>query len=148
MTNSASTRFDTGDVVETGRALDVAVTGKGYLTVQTPDGDEAYTRAGNIAVDSQGNLSVNGFPLLGENGPLTLPEYQKVEVSERGQISVIPPGGNAEVQVGTMKLVNPEMNQLQKRVTACCTGLVAAILMSTRLSHWHRSILKAVTCQP
>ncbi|SHO55669.1 flagellar basal-body rod protein FlgF [Vibrio quintilis] len=114
VTNSASTRFDTGDVVETGRALDVAVTGKGYLTVQTPDGDEAYTRAGNIAVDSQGNLSVNGFPLLGENGPLTLPEYQKVEVSERGQISVIPPGGNAEVQVGTMKLVNPEMNQLQK----------------------------------
>ncbi|MEI8632604.1 flagellar basal body rod protein FlgF [Vibrio sp. PP-XX7] len=114
ITNSASTRFDSGDVVETGRALDIAIMGEGYLTVQTPDGGEAYTRAGNIEVDPLGNLSINSFPLMGENGPITLPNYQKVEISERGQVSVIPPGGGAEVEVGTLKLVKPGDNELQK----------------------------------
>ena len=70
-TNSAMTRFDAGDIVKTGRPLDVAIMGDGYLTVQTPEGQEAYTRAGNIEVDTFGALYVNGFPLMGDNGPLT-----------------------------------------------------------------------------
>ncbi|NRF31283.1 flagellar basal-body rod protein FlgF [Vibrio coralliilyticus] len=114
VTNSASTRFDEGDIVKTGRALDVAVMGEGYLTVQTADGQEAYTRAGNIKVDPFGTLSINGFAVIGEGGPLVLPDYQKVEISERGRISVVPPGGGAELEVGTLKLVKPETNQLQK----------------------------------
>lgn len=114
VTNSASTRFDEGDIVKTGRSLDVAVMGDGYLTVQTADGQEAYTRAGNIKVDSFGALSINGFAVVGDGGPLILPDHQKVEISERGRISVIPPGGGAELEVGTLKLVKPEANQLQK----------------------------------
>ncbi|MDN3609441.1 flagellar basal body rod protein FlgF [Vibrio ostreicida] len=113
-TNSASTRFDEGDIVKTGRALDVAVMGEGYLTVQTADGQEAYTRAGNIKVDSFGALSINGFAVIGDGGPLTLPDYQSVDISERGLISVVPPGGGAEIEVGTLKRVNPQTNQLQK----------------------------------
>ncbi|KJY87066.1 MULTISPECIES: flagellar basal-body rod protein FlgF [Vibrio] len=115
VTNSASTRFDEGDIVKTGRALDVAVMGDGYLTVQTAEGQEAYTRAGNIKVDSFGALSVNGFAVVGEGGPLVLPDYQKVEISERGRISVVPPGGGAELEVGTLKLVKPETSQLEKQ---------------------------------
>ncbi|NAW57042.1 MULTISPECIES: flagellar basal body rod protein FlgF [unclassified Vibrio] len=113
-TNSAMTRFDAGDIVKTGRPLDVAIMGDGYLTVQTPEGQEAYTRAGNIEVDNFGALYVNGFPLMGDNGPLILPDYQKVEISERGQVSVIPPGGGAELEVGRLKLVKPPMEELQK----------------------------------
>ncbi|TOM88280.1 flagellar biosynthesis protein FlgF, partial [Vibrio parahaemolyticus] len=90
--NSASTRFDSGDVVKTGRALDVAVMGEGYLAVETPAGNEAYTRAGNIQIDTFGAMSINGFPVVGENGPLVVPDYQKIEISERGLVSVIPPG--------------------------------------------------------
>ncbi|WP_029800129.1 flagellar hook-basal body complex protein, partial [Vibrio parahaemolyticus] len=93
VTNSASTRFDSGDVVKTGRALDVAVMGEGYLAVETPAGNEAYTRAGNIQIDTFGAMSINGFPVVGENGPLVVPDYQKIEISERGLVSVIPPGG-------------------------------------------------------
>ncbi|MBN3575801.1 flagellar basal-body rod protein FlgF [Vibrio neptunius] len=115
VTNSASTRFDEGDIVKTGRALDVAVMGDGYLTVQTAEGQEAYTRAGNIKVDSFGALSINGFAVVGEGGPLVLPDYQKVEISERGRISVVPPGGGAELEVGTLKLVKPETSQLEKQ---------------------------------
>ncbi|MCW8346622.1 flagellar basal body rod protein FlgF [Vibrio sp. ZSDZ65] len=114
VTNSAATRFDAGDVVKTGRALDVAVMGDGFLTVQTPAGDEAYTRAGNIKVDELGAMSINGFAVIGNNGPMVLPDYQKVEISERGRVSIIPPGGNAEVEVGELKLVKPEPTQLQK----------------------------------
>ncbi|WP_136482829.1 flagellar basal-body rod protein FlgF [Vibrio sp. H11] len=118
VTNSAATRFDSGDVVKTGRALDVAIMGDGYLTVQTPDGGEAYTRAGNISVDVNGALTINGFAVIGENGPLVLPDFQKVEVSERGVISVMPPGGGAEIEVGTLKRVKPEPAQLQKESDA------------------------------
>ncbi|MDF2152587.1 flagellar basal-body rod protein FlgF [Vibrio sp. CAU 1672] len=114
VTNSASTRFDSGDLVKTGRPLDVAIMGDGYLAVETPGGGEAYTRAGNIQVDTFGAMSINGFPVLSENGPMLLPDYQKVEISERGRVSVIPPGGGAEIEVGTLKLVNPPINQLQK----------------------------------
>ncbi|MCQ9062740.1 MULTISPECIES: flagellar basal-body rod protein FlgF [Vibrio] len=114
VTNSASTRFDSGDIMKTGRPLDVAIMGEGYLAVETPAGNEAYTRAGNIQVDTFGAMTINGFPVLGENGPLVVPDYQKIEISERGQVSVIPPGGGAEIVAGTLKLVKPEMNQLQK----------------------------------
>ncbi|MBO0216987.1 flagellar hook-basal body complex protein, partial [Vibrio sp. Vb2880] len=81
VTNSASTRFDAGDIVKTGRPLDVAVMGEGYLSVETPAGNEAYTRAGNIQVDTFGALTINGFPVLGDNGPLVVPDYQKIEIS-------------------------------------------------------------------
>lgn len=114
VTNSAATRFDSGDIMKTGRPLDVAIMGEGYLTVETPIGNEAYTRAGNIKVDTFGAMSINGFPVVGENGPIVVPDFQKIEISERGRVSVIPPGGGAEVEVGTLKMVKPPINQLQK----------------------------------
>lgn len=122
VTNSAATRFDSGDIMKTGRPLDVAIMGEGYLTVETPIGNEAYTRAGNIKVDTFGAMSINGFPVVGENGPIVVPDFQKIEISERGRVSVIPPGGGAEVEVGTLKMVKPPINQLQKRATACYTA--------------------------
>ncbi|PJC86415.1 flagellar biosynthesis protein FlgF [Vibrio sp. HA2012] len=114
VTNSASTRFDNGDLVKTGRALDIAVNGDGFFTVQAMDGNEAYTRAGNIRVDQDGNMRVNGFALMADGGPIVLPEYQSVEISSRGMVTVVPPGGGAQINVGQIKLVNPEIDQLQK----------------------------------
>ncbi|OEE58443.1 flagellar basal-body rod protein FlgF [Enterovibrio norvegicus FF-33] len=115
VTNSAMTRFDSGDVTKTGRSLDVAIMGDGFMALQTPAGNEAYTRAGNIKVDNFGALSVNGFPVLDAGGgALVLPDYQKVQISERGLVSVVPPGGGAEIQVGALKLVNPDIRQIQK----------------------------------
>lgn len=114
VTNSASTRFDSGDIIKTGRPLDVAIMGDGYLAVETPLGGEAYTRAGNIKVDTFGAMSINGFPVLSQNGPMLVPDYQKIDISERGRVTVVPPGGGAEIEVGTLKLVNPPTDQLQK----------------------------------
>ncbi len=124
VTNSAMTRFDEGSLVKTGRALDIAVVGQGFFAVQNFIGNEAYTRAGNIQVDNQGAMTVNGFPLLDDGGaPMELPEHQKVEISERGVVSVVPPGGGAEIQVGTLKRVNPEINNIQKQEDGLFYGL-------------------------
>ncbi|NLS13732.1 flagellar basal body rod protein FlgF [Vibrio sp. SM6] len=115
VTNSAMTRFDPGAVVKTGRTLDVSILGDGFFGVQTPIGNEAYTRAGGFKIDQAGALTVNGFPVVGDDGAaMIIPEYQKIEISERGVISVVPPGGGAEIQVGNLKLVNPPLNQVQK----------------------------------
>ncbi len=115
VTNSAATRFDAGDVIKTGRALDIAINGDGFFTVQTVAGNEAYTRAGNIRVDDQGMMRVNGFPLMSEGEALVLPEHQDVEISDKGVVTVVPPGGGAKLEVGQLKLVNPDFNQLQKQ---------------------------------
>ncbi|WP_318494909.1 flagellar basal-body rod protein FlgF [Photobacterium leiognathi] len=114
VTNSAATRFDAGDVIKTGRALDIAINGDGFFTVQTIAGNEAYTRAGNIRVDEEGMMRVNGFPLMSEGEALVLPEHQDVEISDKGVVTVVPPSGGAKLEVGQLKLVDPEFTQLQK----------------------------------
>ena len=49
-----------GAINATGRSLDVAMTGKSWLAVQSLDGTEAYTRAGALAVNSEGVLTTLG----------------------------------------------------------------------------------------
>jgi flagellar basal-body rod protein FlgF len=87
--DSVSTRA--GSVRETGRPLDVAIGGQGFLAVQNGDG-EAYTRSGEIEISAEGALSVHGHPLLGEGGPITLPQHTAVEIGTDGTISVLTEG--------------------------------------------------------
>src|SRR5512138_3528767 len=55
---TSTTGFDatSGTLVPTGRDLDVAIQGSGYIAVQGHDGREAYTRAGDLRIDSSGIL--------------------------------------------------------------------------------------------
>lgn len=67
------TDFSTGSFRETGRTLDVALDGPGFLVVQTPRG-ERYTRAGAFTLDAAGQLvTQQGDLVVGENGPITVP---------------------------------------------------------------------------
>ena len=87
-----------GAVVQTGRDLDVAVQGDGFLTLQGPDGKEVYTRAGNMVADVDGKLSVNGHPVLGDGGQITVPpDYVKLHIGSDGVISVLA-AGESEMQ--------------------------------------------------
>lgn len=61
-------RLQGGVLMQTGRKLDVAIRGEGFITVQTADGKEAYTRAGNLESDADGLLTLNGRPVLGKAG--------------------------------------------------------------------------------
>lgn len=107
---SVSDVFDEGPLLFTGRNLDVAVQGRGWLAVQLPDGTEAYSRAGSLDVDVNGVLQTkSGYPVLGDGGPLNIPPDNSIEIAPDGTISVVPTFGarNSSSAVGRLKLVNP-----------------------------------------
>ena len=109
--DAVSTRA--GAVRETGRPLDVAIGGQGYLAVQNGDG-EAYTRSGEIEIGPDGALSVHGHPLLGEGGPIVLPQHTAVEVGTDGTISVLTEGAKQMQVVDRLRLVNATGAELTK----------------------------------
>jgi flagellar basal-body rod protein FlgF len=104
-----------GPMLATGRALDVAVQGSGWIAVQGFDGNEAYTRAGNLQVNVDGTLTLpNGLPVLGDGGPITVPADAKLQIAADGTISAKTANSPTVNQVGRLKLVNPEANALVK----------------------------------
>jgi len=97
-----------GVVQTTGRPLDVAVKGNGWLTVQALDGTEAYTRAGALEVNAEGVLTdLQGRPVVGDGGPLTIPANAEVEVASDGTVSA-KVGRERPQPLGRLKLVTPE----------------------------------------
>jgi flagellar basal-body rod protein FlgF len=110
-----------GSQQETGNALDVSVNGTGYLAVQDSTGNEAYTRAGDLHVDPSGQLlTATGQPVLGDNGPISVPPYSSITVAKDGSISIVPLGSTAQTNaiVARLKLVNPPANTLQRGADA------------------------------
>ncbi len=117
LAENSATDFSSGPLIATGRDLDVAIEGEGFLAVQAPDGEEAYTRAGELYVDSVGILrSGQGFPVLGNGGPVALPPVEKIEIALDGTISIIPVGQapDAPVEIDRIRLVNPPLDTLHK----------------------------------
>lgn len=104
-----------GAINQSGRNLDVALPQDGWLAVSLADGSEAYTRDGNIEVDSEGQLRVRGFPLLGDGGPLTVPPQSEVTIAPDGSITVLGAGDEptALAQVGRLKMVNAPIQTLR-----------------------------------
>jgi flagellar basal-body rod protein FlgF len=115
----ASTGWDntTGAMTATGQALDVAIQGPGWLAVQAANGSEAYTRAGDLHVDSSGMLmTAAGRPVLGDGGPIAVPPYSSISVGRDGTVSIVPAGQTASTvaAVGRIKLVNPPASELKR----------------------------------
>ncbi len=104
-----------GALISTGRDLDVAVQGPGFIAVMGSDGLEAYTRAGDLRVEPTG-LLVNGtgHPVLGDGGPITVPPHASLTIAPDGSISIVPLGQGPErtVVIGRIKLVNPPSETL------------------------------------
>ncbi len=112
-----SADFNQGSLIQTGRDLDVAVRGEGWIAVQARDGSEAYTRRGDLVVDENGMLTTgNGLPVIGNGGPVALPPASKIDIGIDGTISVLPTGQqlNELAVVDRIKLVNPPVEQLSK----------------------------------
>ncbi len=112
--STVGTDFRPGTIQQTGRALDVAVMGQGFLAVQLPDGSEGYTRAGGLSVGPGGVLqSPQGYPVLGDGGPVSIPPDVNVTIAKDGTVSAAPTTGRASVNVlGRLKLVNPAPAEL------------------------------------
>ena len=112
---SVANVFEQGPLMATGRDLDVAVQGAGWIAVETPDGREAYTRAGNLQVNANGQLqTAAGLNVIGDGGPIAIPPDNSITIGSDGTISTVPLFGtpnNASV-VARIKLVNPPENEL------------------------------------
>ncbi|MGZ8161914.1 MAG: flagellar basal-body rod protein FlgF [Methylobacter sp.] len=118
MTERPGTDFSPGSIQTTGRELDVAINGEGLFAVQGADGNEAYTRAGDLRITPEGLLQTgSGLQVLGQNGPVSIPPAQKLTIGEDGTISVIPLGSDATTlaEVDRIKMVNPALENLEKR---------------------------------
>jgi flagellar basal-body rod protein FlgF len=107
---SVANDFTPGPITQSGRQLDVAVQGQGWLALALPDGSEAYTRNGSLEINVNGVLQTrNGIPVQGDGGPISIPPDNEITVGADGMISLKPSSGaqNTVTQVGTLKLVNP-----------------------------------------
>ena len=117
LTERPATDFSPGAMIETGRDLDVAVAGDGWMAVQSPDGSEAYVRTASMNVDALGILRAgNGMPIMGNGGPIAVPPQQQIEVGEDGTISIRAQGEGPRVmaQVDRIKLVQPDLKTMSK----------------------------------
>lgn len=104
------TNFTGGAIQPTGRSLDVAVQGSGWIAVQGADGQEAYTRMGDLQTSVNGILQTGtGLTILGDGGPIAVAPDQEVLIAKDGTVSTVPEGGNRNaVEIaGRIKLVNP-----------------------------------------
>ena len=106
-----------GVIQQTGRDLDVAVQGKGWIAVQAPDGTEAYTRNGSFQISANGILQTrDGLNVMGDGGPIGIPPDNDITIANDGTVSAVPTGQtlNAVNAVGRIKLVNPPESDLVK----------------------------------
>src|ERR1700736_4383642 len=113
----AGTDYSMGVMQGTGRDLDIAVNGKGFIAVRGTDGKEAYTRAGDLRVSPAGAVTTaSGLAVLTASGPLVIPPSSQVTIGGDGTVSVVPQGSApfAVTQVDRIKLVNPATRDLQK----------------------------------
>ncbi len=113
----SQTNFTSGPLRYTGRALDVAITGNGWLVVDV-DGTRMLTRNGQMEVSAGGELrAAGGLPVMGQGGAVSLPEYTGLTIGSDGVISIVPRGGQPSeiVEADRIMLVNPREQQLARR---------------------------------
>jgi|TARA_B110001454_G_scaffold29382_1_gene28708 flagellar basal-body rod protein FlgF len=106
-----------GPLQETGRSLDVTIEGAGWFVVEGADGEEAYTRAGDLSVDPEGRLiNGRGLQLLSDGGPAVIPPFETIEIARDGTISIRAQGEGSEAvaEVLQIRMVNPDSQSLEK----------------------------------
>lgn len=116
---SSGTDFTPGPIVPTGRNLDIAIEGKGWLSVQREDGSEALTRNGSLKVSENGILqTASGRTILGDGGPITVPPGVVLSIGDDGTISTVNEGDDPGPSngLGRLKLTNPPEANLVRGV--------------------------------
>ena len=116
MASAIGTDLAPGPIETTGRSLDVAIDGQGFFAVQTPDGSEAYTRAGTFQVGPDGTIqTLSGQPVLGDGGPITLPPDTTVQFAKDGTVNAISADSRTPpVSLGRLKLVSIDPSNIDR----------------------------------
>ena len=109
--DQTATEHATGSVRSTGNPLDLAIEGRGFFTVQTPNGLR-YTRNGSFTCSATAQLvTSDGYPVMGQNGPISLAgaEGGKITIMQDGRILV------NEVETNQLRLTDfADPNRLSK----------------------------------
>jgi flagellar basal-body rod protein FlgG len=99
----------TGSVESTGNALDVAITGRGFLVVEGSDGVQRFTRDGQLSVNAEGDLVHSGGHLLSPG--IQIPEdAAQIVIDENGEVSAQYADSSETVSLGRIEVadfVNP-----------------------------------------
>ncbi len=108
-TVSTERLFSEGNLTQTSNPLDVAINGRGFLQVLLPNGNLAYTRAGDLQINNQGQfVTSEGYPI---QPAVTIPQgATSVTIAPDGTVSVTLPGQSQAQQIGNLQLatfINP-----------------------------------------
>ncbi len=106
-----------GGIMTTGRELDVAIDGDGWLAVKDINGKEGYVRGGSLRLDVNGRLiTASGLPVLGDGGPISIPPARSIEIASDGTISILPLDGDSKslAILDRLKLVKLDKNNIAK----------------------------------
>ena len=118
MAEEPGQNMSSGAIETTGRELDVAVKGDGWIAVEDSDGNEAYTRMGSLVLDQDGTLRTSdGRAVLDDSGEhIELPALSKIEINQDGTVGGRPDGEGSEVfeEYQRIKLVNPEKTAMYR----------------------------------
>lgn len=110
--------YTPGTIYKTGNPLDFAINGDGWIAVEAPDGTEAYTRRGDLRMNTSGLLeNGNGLLVYGNGGgPIAMPPTETAVIGTDGTISIRPIGQDEKslVVLDRVKLVNPPVEDLVK----------------------------------
>ena len=115
--NGSALDYSAGAIAQTGRDLDVAITGDGWFQVVANDGTLALSRRGDLRVGTDGILKdATGKTIMGNAGPVSLPPYYSLSIGTYGTISIVPMGELPTniVALDRLMLVNPPVEQLVK----------------------------------
>lgn len=97
--------FSQGDPRETGRTLDVTISGAGFFEVERADGSLAYTRMGSLGMDDRGRLVTQSGLLLSTSVQVP-PDAMAVMISERGEVQALVAGEEMPVFIGQIEMAN------------------------------------------
>jgi len=114
---STGASFAPGMIQKTGRDLDVAIQGPGWIAIESRDGSEAYTRNGSLQISPEGILQTRtGLNVLSDGGSISIPANSSVTVAHDGTLSAVQPGQSSTnvITLGQIKLVNPPEGDLTK----------------------------------
>lgn len=117
MTERPGIDFTPGTIYKTGNPLDFAINGEGWIAIQADDGTEAYSRRGDMRLNTSGFLeNGNGQLVYGNGGPIALPPAENVVIGTDGTISIRPAGQDEKTLavLDRIKLVNPPLADLTK----------------------------------
>lgn len=110
--------FTPGPITRTGRPLDVAINGAGWIVVQGPNGKRALTRNGNLTISATGILeTARGNPVVGISGhPISVPPMRSLVIGADGTVSGVAQGSelNSPIVLGQIQLVNPPTRSLTR----------------------------------